>query len=198
MEEDWELLLTFLPAAWRELAAEQGALKGLRKNKSVECLLRTLLLHVGCGHSLRETVVRAQEAGLSDLSAVALMKRLRKSAGWLHALYTELFRERGIMAGTDHGIQVLAMDATTVKEPGRTGSLWRIHYSVALPSLRCDYFKLTATSGRGTGESLTQFPVRSGDYIVADRGYSTAAGINHAVSSGGHVTVRVNTGSCHW
>lgn len=76
MNEDWELLLSFLPSDWQGLAHDTGALKGLRKDKSVENLLRTLLIHLGCGHSLRETVVRAKKANLADLSDVALLKRL--------------------------------------------------------------------------------------------------------------------------
>ena len=195
MDEDWDLLVTFLPADWRELASERGALKGLRKEKSVENLLRMLLLHVGCGHSLRETVGRAKKAGLGDFSAVSLMKRLRKSGGWLQALCVALFRERGLALSADGGFQVRAFDATTVKEPGKTGSLWRIHYSVSLPSLTCDFFRITATAGPGTGESFSQFPIRAGDHILADRGYSTGNGIRHVVSEGGYVTVRVNTGS---
>ena len=195
MDEDWDLLVTFLPADWRELASERGALKGLRKEKSVENLLRMLLLHVGCGHSLREAVVRAKKAGLGDFSAVSLMKRLRKSGGWLQALCVALFRERGLALSADGGFQVRAFDATTVKEPGKTGSLWRIHYSVSLPSLTCDFFRITATAGPGTGESFSQFPIRCGDHILADRGYSTGSGIRHVVSEGGCVTVRVNTGS---
>ena len=56
--------------------AETGALKGLRKDKSVENLLRVLLLHLGRGYSLRETAVRARKAsGRADrrdgLAAVA-------------------------------------------------------------------------------------------------------------------------------
>ena len=66
---DWGRLMTFLPEGWQELASERGALKGLRKEKSVENLLRMLLLHVGCGHLLRETVVRARKAGLGDSSS---------------------------------------------------------------------------------------------------------------------------------
>ena len=53
------------------------------------------------------------------------------------------------------------------------------HYSVGLPSLTCDFFKLTGTEGPGTGESLAQFPIRAGDHVLADRGYSTARGIRH-------------------
>ncbi len=95
MDEDWTLLLTFFPSGWREMATDSGALKGLRKDKSPENLLRTLLIHLGCGHSLRETVVRAKEAGIADLSDVALLKRLRKSKNWLYAMCVALFQERG-------------------------------------------------------------------------------------------------------
>ena len=195
MREDWRLLVSFLPGNWRELAASTGALKGLRKDKSAENLLRVLLMHLGCGHSLRETVVRARQAELAELSSVALWKRLKKSQDWLQALCIELFRERGVELAAGGGFEVRAVDATTVKEPGKSGSLWRIHYSVRLPSLACDYFKLTETEGPGTGESLRQFPIGEGDYLLADRGYSTAAGIGYVAQAGGRVTVRVNTGT---
>ena len=86
MDEDWPLLVSFFPDGWGDMAADSGALKGLRKDKSPENLLRTLLIHFGCGHSLRETVVRAREAGIADLSDVALLKRLRKSKDWLYSM----------------------------------------------------------------------------------------------------------------
>ena len=195
IQEDWELLVSFLPDNWQDLAAETGALKGLRKNKSAENLLRVLLLHLGCGHSLLETAVRARQEGLAELSSVALWNRLRKSQAWLRSLCLELFRERGVELSEAGGLQVRALDATTVKEPGKTGSLWRVHYSVRLPSLACDFFRLTATKGTGTGESFMQFPIKDGDYLLADRGYSTARGLRHVVQAGGVVTVRVNTRS---
>ena len=194
-EEDWAVLLSFLPKNWQELAEESGALRGLRKDKSPECLLRTLLIHLGCGHSLRETVIRARQAQIADLSAVALFKRLKKSRRWLHAMCVALFQEHGVGVSAGMGRQMRAFDATHISEPGRTGSLWRLHYSITLPALGCDFFNLTATKGKGTGESLKQFPIRSDDYILVDRGYATALGIQHVETSGGYVTVRVNTGA---
>ena len=195
LNEDWELLVSFLPANWEELARETGALRKLRKDKCPNNYLRTLMLHFGCGHSLRETVVRARRAQLADLSDVALLKRLRKAREWLRALCVELFREQGLAAAATGGFQVRAFDATTVREPGPSGSQWRIHYSVRLPSLTCDYFKLTQTKGAGTGESFKQFPIAPGDCIVADRGYSTGTGLRYVVDAGGQVTVRVNGGA---
>jgi hypothetical protein len=66
LAEDWELLMSFFPCDWRKQAQTCGALKGLRQDKSAEEYLRVLLLHLGCGFSLRETAVRAQRAGLAD------------------------------------------------------------------------------------------------------------------------------------
>ena len=114
---------------------------------------------------------------------------------WLRALCMELFRERGVELSEAGGLQMRALDGTAVKEPGKTGSLWRVHYSVRLPSLSCDFFRLTETEGVGTGESFRQFPIAAGDYLLADRGYSTAAGLRYVVQAGGLVTVRVNTGA---
>ena len=50
IEEDWDLLETFFPPDWKQLAATTLALKGLRQDKSPAPLLRTLLLHVSCGY----------------------------------------------------------------------------------------------------------------------------------------------------
>lgn len=84
--EDPPVLLSFLPANWHSLALETGALRGLRKDKSAEQLLRVLLVHFGSGRSLRETAAWAQEAQLADLSSVAVWSRSKKSRGWLRAL----------------------------------------------------------------------------------------------------------------
>ena len=189
MNEDWQTLRSFFPRDWQEIAVDTGALRGLRKNKSPEALLRTLLIHLGCGYSLRETALRARQADLADLSDVALMKRLRESREWLRLMSVALFQSRGVALSCEGGLQVRVFDATTVKEPGKTGSLWRIHYSVCLPSLACDFFRLTETEGTGTGESFKQF------HVLGDRGCSTAEGIEHVARSGGRVIVRVNTSS---
>lgn len=193
MTEDWPVLTSLFPVDWRATAASTGALKGLRKDKSADTLLRTLLLHVANGYSLRETATRARKSGLADLSDVALLKRLRKSKDWLRELCVALLRDRGLDVGTREGQQFRLFDATNVREPGKTGSLWRIHYSVCIPSLDCDYFSITPTKGAGTGESLLRFPVSAGDRIIADRGYSHAPGIHYAAARGATVCIRLNS-----
>lgn len=86
-----------------------------------------------------------------------------------------------------------AFDATTAQEPVRRGSLWRLHHGVSPPSLFCDLFKPAATTWGG-GESFTQFPIRPGDYVLANRSYSTAVGIRHVMLASCHVIVRANPG----
>lgn len=195
VKDDWDVLVSLFPANWREVAVSAGALKGLRKDKSPADLLRTLLIHIACGYSLRETAIRARKADLASLSDVALLKRLRKSKDWLYDLCVELFHERGLCVGAQGDHQFRLVDATNVKEPGKTGSLWRIHYSIRVPSLECDHFAITSTTGRGTGESLKHFPIEAGDQVIADRGYSRAAGIHHVASREATICVRLNARS---
>jgi hypothetical protein len=191
--EDWELLKSFLPSNWQFLARRTDAIKGLRQDKSEEKCLRTLLIHLACGYSLRETVVRAREAHLAELSDVALLKRLRKSEEWLYELCRSLFEEANLATDTPAlGRRIRLVDATHVKEPGKTGSVWRIHYSLSWPSLRCDYFKLSASRGEGNGESLSHLPVKAGDCLLADRGYSTAQGIHDITSQKAELILRLN------
>lgn len=188
--EDWELLTSFLPTEWRELAKETDALKGLRQDKSVEDYLHVLLMHVGCGYSLRETVTRARQAGLADLSDVALLKRLRKSKEWLRALCLALLGKVGSEPVAKNEWSLV--DSTLVKEPGQTGSQWRIHYCMQWPGLRCEHFKITAVEGKGSGESLRQFPLRTGERVLADRGYCRAADLHYAAGRGAQTLVRLN------
>lgn len=197
IKDDWQALLRMLPSNWRQLAKETGAInRQLRNFDDEEGILRLLFLHLANGYSLRETVTRAKAAGLTNISDVALLKRLRCSEKWLKELSIALLRERGAQLSTDQystKINLKLVDGTLVKEPGKTGSQWRIHYSLRLPHLECDYFKLTSSEGNNTGESFKQFPVRKNDCIVGDRGYSTFQGIIYLHQKEAYSLVRVNS-----
>ena len=75
------------------MARQSGTVERLRGFPSPDVLLRMLMLHVARGYSLRETVVRAKLANWTDISDVALLKRLRNSEEWLRLLCIELLRE---------------------------------------------------------------------------------------------------------
>ena len=192
VDEDWAVVMSLLPSDWLERGVRTGAIKGLRKAKSAEAMLRILLIHLGGGYTLRETAQRARQAHLDEISAVALWKRLRKSKNWLAALCVALFRERGVgwVPASPNEPRIRLIDGTTVKEPGATGSDWLVHYSLSLPSLQCDYVKVTPAKGIGNGESLQQHPIRPGDHVIADRGYATGPGLKYVADQQGFVLVR--------
>ena len=196
LEENWRVVRSLLPEGWEERARACGAVARLRGFASSEALLRALLLHVARGYSLRETVVQAKAAGLAEVSDVALLKRLRKAEAWLRELCLALLGENQVSVPAREPGRVLRLvDATVVKEPGPTGSLWRLHYSLQIPGLGCDFFALTPTAGAGVGESFLRFPVSAGDYILGDAGYCTPAGVEHLSRQGAYGLVRFNSGS---
>ena len=192
-DEDWEVLLRLLPANWGELARETGAVERLRGFDSISALLRTLLLHVGPGYSLRETSVRAKAAGLARVSDVALLRRLRAAGEWWRQLAVALLREQN--GASELVDRVRIIDGSTICEPGPTGSQWRLHYSLRLPSLQCDHFEITPTRGEGTGERLDRFAFQSGEIVLADRAYIHPGALAWAQNQGIHLVVRYNRGS---
>jgi len=191
-DRNWEFLLGLLPANWKELARETGAVTRRRGFETEDQLLRGLLLHVGLGCSLRETVAVAKAAGWLNMSDVALLKKLRQSEGWLQALCMGLLRDSELALPSAGNLRIRLIDGTHVKEPGQTGSQWRIHFSLRVPDWNCDFFRLTSSDGIGNGESLRQFSVQANDCLIADRGYAQAAGIGHVQAKGGHFIVRHN------
>lgn len=193
--EDWQVLVSLFPAGWQEQAKITGAMERQRGITSPEALLRLYMLHVGRGYSLRETTVRAKEGGVASISDVGLLKRLRRSEDWLRWLCRQLFLENGLqtpVGESDRNRRVRIVDGTIVREPGKTGSQWRIVYSMQLPDLQCDFFDLTTTKGKGSGESLKRVPVEKGDLMLGDAGYSTTANVRWVVDHGGDVLVRIN------
>src|SRR5207302_8357481 len=192
-EENWRVLTSLFPDGWDRQAKETGAMERQRGIKVPDTLLRLFLLHVARGYSLRETSVLAAESGLATISDVGILKRLKRSEDWLHWLCKQLVLENGVHRPRprEQGA-VRIVDGTIVKEPGKTGSQWRILYSLRLPDLRCDFFDLTATVGVGTGESFTRIPVAPQDLILGDAAYSSAPSIQWVVDHGGGVLVRLN------
>ena len=188
-KEDWGVIRHFLPKGWEEQAHFLGALTRARGVEGAEELLRILLIHLASGCSLAETAVRAKRAGLGEISAVALFKRLKSAESWLRWLAEQT---RGIsrVPVFAHGRCLRVVDATSVSEPGSTGTDWKLHYAANLGDLQCDFFELTDVANGG--ETFRRVPVRAKDIMLGDRIYATPPGVAHVVDSGGDVIVRLN------
>jgi len=142
--------------------------------------------------SLRQTVVRAHQQSIADISDVALLKRLRSSEPWLRWLTSQMTQigEAEIVRRMCSRRRIRVVDATTVEEQGGAGTAWRVHYTLCLPDLSCDFFELTDEHG---GESYKRIPVEPKDLLLADRGYSNAPGVSTVREAGGDVLVRWNS-----
>ena len=150
--------------------------------------MRILLIHIANGCSLAETSVRAGQLGLGQLNQSAVYKRLRSAEEWLRWMAEQMRASLGFTA-PKLAQRVRAVDATTITEPGSTGTDWRIHYAINLANLQCDFFQLTDVKG---GEAWRRFPVMKGDIMLGDRGYANPNGVAHVVEAGGEVVVRLN------
>jgi hypothetical protein len=191
--EDWDVVMQMLPANWEAKATELGAVRRqLRGFASVGAMLRVLLIHLADGCSLRETAVRASAGGLSVVSDVAILKRLRSCGAWFEWMTREMAAGMALpQAG--HAVlgdrRVRLVDGSSVCEPGATGSTWRLHYALNLHTLSCDEVHVSAAS---VGESLTLFDIRQGDVIMADRGFARRAGLRYAVQRKADVVLRTS------
>jgi len=193
LKDEWPVLATFLPEGWEEQAFKLGAFKRKRKIVSPDTLLRVLFIHLAGGKSLRTTAAYAREAGICNINDVALLHRLRASSEWFRWMAMELIKQTHFMLLPEqlsNKFNIRVVDGTVINEPGSTGTDWRIHYSILLKALRCDYFHISEPS---TGESLALYPVERNDLLIGDRGYCHRKGIMHVLRNKGQVMLRFHS-----
>jgi hypothetical protein len=174
-------------------ARQHGFFRRARGLQDAEVWLRLIFMHVAGGLSLEQTVVRARELGLAEVSGVALFKRLRSAEKWLLALTRHLLSEQQRLWGRRSWAawpqKLRVIDATDIQEPGSSGTDLRLHYALRLPELSCDHFELSDARG---GEKLGRFHFVRGEWILADRGYSHRAGAALVLEAGAQLIVRWN------
>ena len=98
-------------------------------------------------------------------------------------------QQRASKASWPGGYRFRIIDATTVKEPGPTGSCWRLHYSLRLPELYCDQFELTDLEA---GESFKRWQASANEVLLADRAYTHREAVGALFAQGVKVVVRFN------
>ena len=181
-----------LPSDLEASARSGHAPRRARNIKDAETLLRLLLLHVAGGLSLEQAVLRASQPGLAKISAVALFKRLRTARAWLEVLCSQLIAEhtrQSPVAWPLPGRTCRVLDASDIREPGATGSSWRLHDSITLPGLRGDLAKFTSHT---VGERLQNLPLKKGDIVLADRAYGKRARLAWLMDAGADAVIRLH------
>ena len=187
-DDEWKVIERLLPAGWKEAARERGAFRRARYTTDAASLLRLLLFHAVNDGGLRETVAQARASGIAQMSQVALFKRLRSSGAWLAWLGAELARALREQPRLPQELRPRAIDSTTVQGPASKGTQWRVHYSLDLVDLNCDWLELTDAYG---AELLERTPMQRGDVLLADRNYLRPVGVQAAVEAGAYVLLRL-------
>jgi len=122
------------------------------------------------------------------MSHVSLFKRLKASGDWMQWLGAGLCRGLRDEPILPERVRLRAVDSTTVQGPASKGTDWRLHYSLDLASLNCDWFELTDAHG---GELLERTPMSPGDVLLADRNYLRPTAVRMAMESGAQVIIRL-------
>lgn len=199
LNRDWDHIVNRLggAAALERSARDTGAFLQARVIRSAVDLLRLIFAYCLGEHGLRLTAAWAASMGLVDISAPALLYRLRQSSDWLSFLIDQLLRSAGPKASRGRLIRII--DGTSVPKAGkkakRQSALWRIHSAFDLPGERFSYFELT---DEREGETLDRIPVVKGEIRIADRAYLQPDRIARVLDAGADVLVRGKWKGAHW
>ena len=193
---DWDTLVSLLPANWEQLADDHKQLlvkHGNAKITNAGDLLRLILVHAAADLPLRQTVALVAEAGGPSLSPMRLHKKMIRAGGYLHALVTAMVdTPMGLAAEKWAGYSVSTVDATVISRPGSINGDARIHARMRLADLK--YLQIRST-GIDEGETFCGFKFEPGELVVGDRGYCNARGVGHVLDAGADVLVRLNRSS---
>ncbi|HEY0143696.1 MAG TPA: transposase [Thermoanaerobaculia bacterium] len=184
----WPYLLALLGGEGKvnELAYRTGAFVRRREVHSPADLLQMLMIWAVAGRSLRETVALASEAGLAELSDVALLKRLKRAGPWFGAMLGVMLTERRTVL--PEGVRIRVIDATAIARIGHRGTDLRVHLGMDL-GLNC-IDAIEVTDGRGS-ESLDRFTFLPGEIVLADRGYAHRKPLARLSETGANFIVRL-------
>lgn len=185
--DGWQELVSAVAAVvdLETLAQQTGALQRRREVRNVPDLLRLALAYGSGQGSLQTTAAWAAQAGIAELSDVALLKRLRNAADWLIAIAGQLLSGRVDPPSLARPLRLV--DATCISKPGSTGTDWRLH--AVFDPARQAFVQFDLTDAKGA-ESFERFPVAPGELWIGDRGYISCSGLHHVLNGGADFLIR--------
>jgi hypothetical protein len=196
-ENDWQTLLSYLPADYEALAVAHKQLNTQWSNAkiaSAAVLLRFIFLHVGANLPLRQTVSVMAKGGGPKISPVRLHYKMRHAQPFLAALVGRMASDLQREAVPERwgGYEMVCVDGSSISGPGSDGTDVRLHVVLRLSDLRVLDTHITSVS---EGETLRRFSWNEGQLVIADRGYSNPPGVAWVVEHGADVLVRLNRSS---
>src|SRR5229473_1941617 len=167
-DDQWAYVLTLLPGDLEE-SARRSALRRCRNVPNAAALMRMTFAYAVSDLSMKDVAAWAHAIGLAEITGPGLFYRLREAEGWLAEMLAKTLAEE--------------LDAAPA------GTEWREHVMIDADRGRLCAVEL---SDDRVGEGYGLHPLREGEVVLGDRGYSTARGIEAVVNAGAYPVVRVN------
>ena len=186
-------LLDMLPTGYEEACYETKAIERNRKIKNGRDLMELCLIYLIHACSLLEVSKYASLLGMGKISDVAFMKKFAKCGKWFEWITDKLKPAPIINYKKPKSLEnynIIGVDASDVTEKGAIKRIWRLHYAIDIFQMKSVQYKITAQK---TGESLTNFEIKSNDLIMGDRAYGTIKGIEHCLINKGNFILRIRS-----
>ena len=188
-------LLKEMPDGYEEASFSEKAIQRKRGISKPGDLMMLALFHLLNGCSLTEISVIAEMTRLGKISDVAFMNRFANCNGWFLWIISQLVTNGAVAYQKPTWLEqynIYGVDASDVKEKGRSGRIYRLHFALDLFKMKSEQYKITTNK---TGETLRNFEIKQNDLIVGDRGYVSLNGIEHCISGGGNFILRLRKNS---
>ena len=188
-------LLKEMPEGYEKACFETKAIQRKRGIEKPDDLMMLSLFHLINGCSLTEISAIANLTKLGNVSDVAFMNRFANCNDWFLWIISQLVSEGAISYNKPKWLEqynIYGIDASDVKEKGRSGRIHRLHFALDIFKLRSSQYKITTNK---IGESICNFEVGANDLVVADRGYVSIKGIEHCTNNSGHFIFRYKKNS---
>lgn len=199
LNNDWSGIVDRLGGA-EALRLSARTSKAFRRARGIPdaiTLLRLVLAYCLGAQGLRGTTAWASASGLTDISNVALLYRLRQCGAWLNVLIGHLLS--AAVPKLSRGRRIRILDGSAVAQAGAAAAannkLWRIHAAFDLPSERFGFFELT---DQHEAERLDRVPVVKGEIRIADRVYLKPDRMANVLAGGADLVVRAGWRSARW
>jgi len=190
-----EKIIEELPEGYEKAAEETGAFKQKREIKSASELMRLIMMYIVNGLSMIEVSAIAKVKGIAQISDVGFMKRFSHCGKLMKWILGNLKTSATAHYSKPERLgeyNVKSLDASEVVAGGKVRVTYRLHYAIDIFEMRSDQYKVTPQS---TGESLTNFEVKSKDLFLGDRAYGTKTSMEHCLSGGGDYIFRIRKGA---
>jgi hypothetical protein len=183
-------LIKEMPEGYENACFDEKAIQRKRGITNPDDLMMLVLFHLLQGCSLLEISTIATLTKIGDISDVAFMKRFEKCNGWFKRIISDLVTNGMIPYQKPELLEnynIIAVDATDVKEKGRSGRIYRLHFALDLFKMESLQYSITTQK---IGETLRNFRIGNKDLVVADRAYASLSGIEHCLNNGGNFILR--------